>query len=303
VLIDGVDHTRSDPRDRNVGMVFQSYALYPTMSVAANLGFGLRARGMRAAEVRSRVQQAAQLLQLEPLLKRRPAELSGGQRQRVAIGRALVREARLLLLDEPLSNLDAALRATLRRELKLLHQRLGATMIHVTHDQVEAMTLATRLAVMRGGRIEQLGTPAEVYGRPASREVAAFIGSPGMNFIEGRFGTRGGALQFLAAGLELDLPAAVLDGSRPQDGEPVVLGVRPEHLRLGLPHAAVAHARARVSLVEPLGSHEIVWLDFKGRTLAALKHEARSCVIGEELDWHIDPVALSLFDPASGKRL
>src|SRR5437879_7921197 len=177
--------TQVDPAERNIGMVFQSYGLYRTRSVERNLSFGRRMRGMRRDEIEERVLRVARQLQLEALLQRKPAALSGGQRQRVAIGRALVRDARVYLLDEPLSNLDAGLRATLRRELKLLHQRLRATMIYVTHDQIEALTLATRIAVMQGGRIQQVGTPTEVYGQPANRFVAGFLGSPGMNFIEG----------------------------------------------------------------------------------------------------------------------
>src|SRR5258706_5421795 len=174
VLIDGVDRTWSDPAERNIGMVFQSYALYPTMTVHGNMSFGLRARGLAGAEVRARVQRVAELLQLGSLLGRKPAQLSGGQRQRVAIGRALVRDAGLFLLDEPLSNLDAGLRASLRRGLKLLHQRIGATMIYVTHDQIEALTLATPLALMQDGRIHPPRPPAEGYAPPANRNVAGF---------------------------------------------------------------------------------------------------------------------------------
>jgi multiple sugar transport system ATP-binding protein len=302
VLIDGIDRTHGDPGERNVGMVFQSYALYPTMSVEGNLSFGLRARGVAAAEVRERVLRVARLLQLETLLGRRPAQLSGGQRQRVAIGRALVREADLLLLDEPLSNLDAGLRATLRRELKLLHQRLGATMIHVTHDQVEALTLATRLAVMQGGRIQQLGTPDELYRRPVNRFVAGFIGSPGMNFIDGRFAGAGAALQFRAPGLDLDLPARVFSGARPIDGEPLVLGVRPEHLRLaGAPHGSGSN-QGKVVLVEPLGSHEVVWLELECATVAAMNHHGQRFRCGDLVSFGIDADGVSLFDATSGER-
>jgi multiple sugar transport system ATP-binding protein len=302
ILIDGVDRTWSDPKDRNIGMVFQSYALYPTMTVEGNMSFGLRARGLAGAEVRARVQRVAELLQLGPLLRRRPAQLSGGQRQRVAIGRALVRDAGLFLLDEPLSNLDAGLRATLRRELKLLHQRLGATMVHVTHDQVEALTLATRLAVMHGGCIQQLGPPAEVYARPANRYVAGFIGSPGMNFLDGTLAIRGGTLRFRAPGLALDLSAYRCSGPPPEEGESVVLGVRPEQLRLdGLPDGAPL-TPGTVSLVEPLGGHEVVWFDCAGVTLAAVSHAARAFRIGDAARFHVDPATVSLFSPGSGER-
>jgi multiple sugar transport system ATP-binding protein len=178
VHIGGRDVTWADPKDRGIGMVFQSYALYPTMNVERNMSFGLRVAGLPKAEIAKRVERASKMLQLDALLARKPAQLSGGQRQRVAIGRALVREAQVFLFDEPLSNLDAKLRTELRRELKALHRDLGATMVYVTHDQVEAMTLATRVAVMRGGRIQQIGTPGEVYARPANMFVAGFLGSP-----------------------------------------------------------------------------------------------------------------------------
>src|ERR1700761_1006731 len=203
VHIGGRDVTWADPKDRGIGMVFQSYALYPTMSVEKNMSFGLRVAGLPKAEIAKRVERASRMLQLDALLGRKPAQLSGGQRQRVAIGRALVREAQGFLFDEPLSNLDAKLRTELRRELKALHRELGATMVYVTHDQVEAMTLATRVAVMRGGRIQQIGTPGEVYARPANLFVAGFLGSPSMNFVDGQIG-----------------------------GQAVTLGVRPEHLAL-----------------------------------------------------------------------
>jgi multiple sugar transport system ATP-binding protein len=225
IAIGGQDMTWAEPAERGIGMVFQSYALYPTMTVERNLSFGLRVAGLPAAEVAQRVQRAAQMLQLEPLLQRKPSQLSGGQRQRVAIGRALVRDAGLYLFDEPLSNLDAQLRGDLRRELKLLHQRLGTTMVYVTHDQVEAMTLATRIVVMQGGQIQQVGAPAEVYERPANRFVAGFLGSPGMNFVEGRVQVSEGAACFAGEGLVLSLsgyqPATLL-----QHGTPAVLGLR-----------------------------------------------------------------------------
>jgi multiple sugar transport system ATP-binding protein len=302
ILIDGVDRTWSDPKDRNIGMVFQSYALYPTMTVEGNMSFGLRARGLAGAEVHARVQRVAELLQLGSLLRRRPAQLSGGQRQRVAIGRALVRDAGLFLLDEPLSNLDAGLRATLRRELKLLHQRLGATMVHVTHDQVEALTLATRLAVMHGGRIQQLGPPAEVYARPANRYVAGFIGSPGMNFLEGTLAIRGGTPHFHAPGLALDLSAYRYSGPPPEAGESVVLGVRPEQLRLDGSPDGVPLMPGTVSLVEPLGGHEVVWFDCAGVTLAAVNYAVRAFRLGDTARFHVDPAAVSLFSPDSGER-
>ena len=217
VLIDGVDVTTRGPADRGVAMVFQSYALYPHMTVADNMGFGLRMAGLPAAEVQARVARAAQSLQLEALLQRKPRELSGGQRQRVAIGRAIVREPQVFLFDEPLSNLDAALRTQMRAELAALHKRLRATIVYVTHDQVEAMTLGDRIAIFNGGRIEQVGAPLALYERPANRFVAGFLGSPQMNLLPAA----------LAAALGVDAPAATLE-----------LGVRPEHWQWAASHQA-----------------------------------------------------------------
>jgi len=298
IEIDGVDATWASPRDRNIGMVFQSYALYPTMSVAGNLSFGLRARGVPRAEVNERVQRAASLLQLESLLARKPAQLSGGQRQRVAIGRALVRDARVFLLDEPLSNLDANLRATLRRELKLLHQRLGATMIYVTHDQVEALTLATRIAVLHQGRIQQLGTPAEVYARPANRFVAGFMGSPPMNFLDGRLALSGGVPRFAANGFELELHDYDFGSAPPTDGEALVIGVRPEQLRIGTP----GPWSGVVTLTEPMGNHQVVWIDCAGASWSVLVGSDARLRIGERVPLGLASGAVCLFRADDGTR-
>src|SRR6201996_2903123 len=230
IEIGGEDMTWADPKDRRISLVFQSYALYPTMSVERNLSFALRINGTPKAEIERRVTRASEMLQLGPLLKRKPAQLSGGQRQRVAIGRAIVREADVFLFDEPLSNLDAKLRTELRRELKQLHQRLGATMIYVTHDQVEAMTLATRMAVMRGGVIQQFGTPAEVYARPDNLFVATFLGSPAMNLLHGRLERIEEGMRFRTAHLDLDVSRYPFV-AQPEYGKPCVLGVRPEDVR------------------------------------------------------------------------
>jgi len=276
-------------------MVFQSYALYPTMTVEKNMSFGLRIAGAPKAEVQRRVKKAAEMLQLEALLDRKPAQLSGGQRQRVAIGRALVREAGVYLFDEPLSNLDAKLRAELRRELKLLHQNLGSTMVYVTHDQAEAMTLATRIVVMQGGRIQQIGTPAEVYEKPANRFVAGFLGSPSMNFVDGRLeGELDVRRHFKAGTLALDLAP---DCVAPPGA--VTLAVRPEDIHL----AADGPLRASVTLVEPMGNHQVVWLDCGGHQLASIVHDPHPLALGQVVRFDIDVARVSLFDPASGKRL
>jgi multiple sugar transport system ATP-binding protein len=278
VHIGGRDVTWADPKDRAIGMVFQSYALYPTMNVERNMSFGLRVAGLPRREIAQRVERASKMLQLDALLSRKPAQLSGGQRQRVAIGRALVREAQVFLFDEPLSNLDAKLRTELRRELKALHRDLGATMIYVTHDQVEAMTLATRVAVMRGGRIQQIGTPGEVYARPANIFVAGFLGSPSMNFIEGMIVAEKGAA-----------PSAA------------VLGVRPEHIRL---HASGdAFPSAGVTLVETMGAHEVVWLDMQGHKLSAIAPSTGEFRIGAIVGVQMDLERASVFDPRTEERL
>ena len=293
ISIGGRDVTWADPKDRSIGMVFQSYALYPTMNVERNMSFGLRVAGTPKAEIERRVQRASKLLQLDALLTRKPAQLSGGQRQRVAIGRALVREAQVFLFDEPLSNLDAQLRTELRRELKQLHRELGATMIYVTHDQVEAMTLASRVAVMRGGRIQQIGTPAEVYAQPANMFVAGFLGSPSMNFIEGQLAGGG----FSAGALSLTLPATVA----PADERLAVLGVRPEHVALHAPQEA--GLQAQVTLVEPMGSHFVVWLDLHGHRIAADVTAAQEPALGATVGVTLDLARASLFDPGTQQRL
>jgi len=291
IEIGGRDMTDADPSERGIGMVFQSYALYPTMTVEDNMSFGLRIAGTPKAEIRRRVDRAAAMLQLDALLRRKPAQLSGGQRQRVAIGRALVREAQVFLFDEPLSNLDAKLRAELRRELKLLHQTLGSTMIYVTHDQVEAMTLASRIVVMQGGEIQQIGTPLEVYERPANRFVAGFLGAPAMAFVDGTLDAQG---RFSADGFSLE-PAVA---SRPVV-QPAVLGVRPEHVEIG----AGGDMTGEVTLVEPMGNHQVVWMTCGKATVASLVYDARCFVPGERVAFAIDAARVSLFDPASGNRL
>ena len=233
IWMSGRDVTHAEPKDRGIGMVFQSYALYPRMTVAQNMGFGLKISGVSKLEVARRVQQAAELLRLEKLLSRLPAELSGGQRQRVAIGRALVRHVDVFLFDEPLSNLDAQLRADLRLEIKRLHLALGNTMIYVTHDQVEAMTLADRIAVMKDGVVQQIGSPTEVYGRPINRFVASFLGSPSMSFLAGRLTSRKGRPAVGIGGVLVPLDSYCFGRSEAQSDMEVTFGIRPEHVRLG----------------------------------------------------------------------
>ncbi|MFP3567522.1 ABC transporter ATP-binding protein [Paraburkholderia sp. SIMBA_030] len=312
IEIAGEDMTWADPKDRRIALVFQSYALYPTMNVERNLSFALRINGTPKAEIERRVARASDMLQLGPLLKRKPAQLSGGQRQRVAIGRALVREADVFLFDEPLSNLDAKLRAELRRELKQLHQRLGATMIYVTHDQVEAMTLATRMAVMRGGVIQQFGTPAEVYARPDNLFVATFLGSPAMNLLNGRLERRDGSLYFCTPHWRLDV-SPYLFKSVPADQLPCVLGVRAEDVRPGDMRVGDVRAgagsnvsvseSAKVSLVEPMGNHRVIWLDYHGEQIASIDQTKTPVAVGDVSAFSVDCAHISLFDEAGGARL
>jgi multiple sugar transport system ATP-binding protein len=234
------------PAQRDIAMVFQSYALYPTMTVADNIGFALEMRKVPAEARKKRIQEVAVMLQIEHLLDRRPAQLSGGQRQRVAMGRALARDPQLFLFDEPLSNLDAKLRVEMRAEIKRLHQLSGITTVYVTHDQIEAMTLGSRIAVMKGGVLQQIGSPDEIYRRPQNMYVAGFIGSPTMNFIPGRVETRGEQGKFVFDGGSLDLPCPEVDA--------VTLGQRPEHIHL----SADAPWRGEVVLVEPTGADTYV---------------------------------------------
>jgi multiple sugar transport system ATP-binding protein len=298
IEIGGQDMTWADPKDRGIALVFQSYALYPTMNVERNLSFGLRINGTPKAEIARRVARASEMLQLEPLLKRRPAQLSGGQRQRVAIGRAIVREAEVFLFDEPLSNLDAKLRTELRRELKQLHKRLGATMIYVTHDQVEAMTLATRTAVMRGGVIQQIGTPAQVYAQPANLFVAAFLGSPGMNLLKGKLERSGDCVRFSTPYLDLDVSHYPFK-AEPAAGLPCVLGIRPEDVQLG----EESGHRASISLIEPMGNHRVIWLEYDGGQMSAIAQDKTPLAVDQATSFTLDREQISLFDEALGLRL
>jgi multiple sugar transport system ATP-binding protein len=296
IWIGGRNVTWEEPKDRGIAMVFQSYALYPRMSVRKNMSFGLQVAGMPRAEIDRRVNDAAAMLQISEMLNRRPAELSGGQRQRVAIGRALVRDAGVFLFDEPLSNLDAQLRAELRTEIKRLHARLGATMIFVTHDQIEALTLADRIAVMRDRRIQQLGTPHEVYMRPANRFVATFVGSPAMSFVPGRMVD--GPL-FEAEGFRLPLDQYEFDMA-PLPGVSAELVVRPEHVALapGSPGAI----DARVELVEPMGSDLLAWTRIGPHAVTVRLPAETPVASGDVLPLIFPPRRLNLFDQ-SGRRL
>ncbi|MBB3660556.1 multiple sugar transport system ATP-binding protein [Rhizobium sp. BK650] len=300
IWISGKNVSWEEPKDRGIGMVFQSYALYPRMSVRKNLSFGLRVAGLPKAEIEARVTRTAALLHLDKLLDRRPAELSGGQRQRVAIGRALVREVDVFLFDEPLSNLDAKLRNELRVEIKKLHQNLGNTMIYVTHDQVEALTLADRIAIMRDGVIQQLASPAEIYRRPANLFVAGFIGAPAMNFIEGRIEHGGGAPVFRSNGLAVDLSRYAFRTAAAEG--PVTLGFRPEHLLVDGPASGLPTISGVVSVVEPMGSDAVVWFDWGDQSLSLRLMGDTALEPGCTLAAGLD-VAKASFFGADGSRL
>jgi multiple sugar transport system ATP-binding protein len=285
------------PKDRNIAMVFQSYALYPTMNVARNIGFGLEMRGVPAAERRTNVQAAAVLLQIDHLLERKPAELSGGQRQRVAMGRAIVRNPDLFLFDEPLSNLDAKLRVEMRTEIKRLHDRLGTTVIYVTHDQVEAMTLGTQVAVMKSGVIQQLADPQSIYDRPANMFVAGFIGSPAMNFIEGTVDA--GDRPALIYGH--DRRSLALERPPAPHGTRVIAGVRPEHLTLG--GNQTARLTGRIEVLEPTGPDTMVVFRVGSSDVTARLPPRLGLQPGEQIDLAVDVGALNFFDPETGVRL
>jgi multiple sugar transport system ATP-binding protein len=295
------------PKDRDIAMVFQSYALYPHMTVAENLGFSLRLRGASRAAVEERVRTAAEVLGLGELLGRRPRELSGGQRQRVALGRALVRDPAVFLLDEPLSNLDARLRLAMRGEIARLHRRLGATMIYVTHDQVEAMTLGQRIVVLNGGEIQQIDAPMGVYERPANLFVAGFIGSPPMNLLRGRVVQVDGLkLDLGATRLALGEGGASVTGLASLIGTEVVVGVRPEDLRLGSATRAPAgepHLAARVELVEPVGNEAFVSARIGELELIVRTPPHTLPSAGAQVTLSFPPERMHLFDALTGRRV
>ncbi|MEY2952257.1 MAG: hypothetical protein RLZZ401_344 [Pseudomonadota bacterium] len=281
------------PAQRDIAMVFQSYALYPTMSVADNIGFALEMRKVPKPERQRRIAEVAAMLQIEHLLDRRPAQLSGGQRQRVAMGRALARQPQLFLFDEPLSNLDAKLRVEMRAEIKRLHQASGITSVYVTHDQIEAMTLGSRIAVMKGGVLQQLGTPDDIYRRPANTYVATFIGSPTMNLVAGSAGEAGGngVFNIKNAALPLSVPAS-------PSGE-IQLGLRPEHIRLD----DSAPWRGKVSLVEPTGADTYVVVETAAGNITVRTAPLTPVRAGDAVGLGVQADQVNWFDAESGERL
>ncbi|WP_243042047.1 ABC transporter ATP-binding protein [Dyella sedimenti] len=300
--IDGRVVNEVSPRDRDIAMVFQNYALYPHMTVAQNLAFGLRLRGKSRTEIDERIGKAARLLELEQRLDALPAALSGGQRQRVALGRALVREPKVFLLDEPLSNLDAKLRLSMRVEIARLHRQLGATMVYVTHDQVEAMTLGQRIVVLDGGRIQQIDTPMNLYDRPANLFVAGFLGSPAMNLLRGTLRHADGwRLQTASQALPLGPLGAKDAALRPWTDREVVLGVRPEDLR---PCAAAdAALDALLEVIEPIGNEVFLNLRHGDAPLVSRVAPGDLPEAGAPMHFTLVPERLHVFDPAGGARI
>jgi multiple sugar transport system ATP-binding protein len=294
--------TWEEPKDRGIGMVFQSYALYPQMTVEKNLSFGLQVAKVPQAEIDRRVARAAEILQIQPLLKRKPSALSGGQRQRVAIGRALVRDVDVFLFDEPLSNLDAKLRSELRVEIKRLHQSLKNTMIYVTHDQIEALTLADRIAIMKSGVIQQLDDPIAIYNRPKNLFVAGFIGSPSMNFLRGELVEKDGGTAFVTNGVSFSL--AGYQTSEPlAAGRPVILGIRPEHIRVDEQISGGEVHEAIVDIEEPMGADNLLWLKLADHTLSVRIGGHRRYSPGSKVRLGVDMSMASLFDAATENRI
>lgn len=309
VHIKGRNVTWEEPKDRGIGMVFQSYALYPQMSVKGNLSFGLKNARIAKREIEQRIKRTAEILQIESLLGRKPAALSGGQRQRVAIGRALIREVDVFLFDEPLSNLDAKLRSELRVEIKRLHQKLSNTMVYVTHDQIEALTLADRIAVMKGGVIQQLDKPLTIYNKPANLFVAGFIGSPAMNFLRGRLQQSDQGIEFSDG--EVSIPLHGYDASTAElmPELDVFLGLRPEHMAIAASApgraepGAVASLSAVVDLDEPMGADSLLWLKAGNQDFSVRVSSDQRYVAGDSVSLEINLAMASIFRADTGTRL
>ena len=296
IAIDGKVVNDTESKDRDIAMVFQSYALYPHMTVADNMAFSLKLRKADSKTIEERVAKAAKILNLDPYLKRYPRELSGGQRQRVAMGRAIVRDPKVFLFDEPLSNLDAKLRVAMRGEIKALHQRLKTTTVYVTHDQVEAMTMADRIVVMHDGRIEQIGTPLDLYDHPGNLFVAQFIGSPAMNIIEGTVRSVNGARH-------VEAPGAVLwplGNAAPSDGQAVSYGVRPEHLSVT---DAAKGVPAEIIVVEPTGAETELLVQAGTEQVILVTHGRPQVNPGDRIGLSVEPGAVHLFDQKTGLRI
>jgi multiple sugar transport system ATP-binding protein len=303
IRLDGADISGASPKDRDIAMVFQSYALYPTMTVQENIAFGLKMRKVPAAKIEEEVSRVAKLLQIEHLLGRKPSQLSGGQQQRVAMGRALARRPKIYLFDEPLSNLDAKLRVEMRTEIKLMHQRLKTTTVYVTHDQIEAMTLGDKVAVMKDGIVQQFGTPKDIYNNPANLFVASFIGSPPMNFIPLRLTRQAdGWRALLESGQDrCELPLNLADGQS-LEGREVILGIRPEQISVGT-EADLPSLRAEVQVIEPTGPDTMIFVSLNQTKVCCRLAPDAAPDPGESLTLQFEPDKVLLFDAQTGERL
>jgi len=305
VMIGGEVVNDVPPKDRDIAMVFQNYALYPHMTVFENMSFGLRLKRMANDEIRERVEKAARILDISELLRRKPRQLSGGQRQRVAMGRAIVREPRVFLFDEPLSNLDATLRVQMRAEIKRIHRHVRTTTVYVTHDQVEAMTLADRVVVMHDGRIEQVGAPNDLYNAPATRFVAGFIGSPAMNILPCRMERDGAGLRLAVGEVAFAVPADRADRYRPHAGRDLLFGIRPEHLTEPRPHAGgeAGPFTATIDVAEPMGMETLIYFRLAGAEVCGRVAPAAAAAAGTEMALAADLAHMHLIDPETNRVL
>jgi multiple sugar transport system ATP-binding protein len=297
IVIDGRLANDLTPRERNIAMVFQSYALYPHMTVAENMGFNLKLAGVSGEAIKTRVAEAARMLDIGGLLQRKPAQLSGGQRQRVAMGRAIVRDPSVFLFDEPLSNLDAKLRVQMRAEIKILHQKVRKTTVYVTHDQIEAMTLADNIVVLNGGKIEQQGRPMDLYNRPANRFVAGFIGSPAMNFLDATIvDTSSGKTVSLRSGQQFSVDPKI----NVRSGQDVIVGLRPEHLGAGKGTEVLS---GKVQLIEPAGAQTLLLIDVGGQTVTAVVDSEAVPGTLTSFEARFDRNRVHLFDAKTEQRI
>ena len=302
IMIGNREVTEEPPKDRDIAMVFQNYALYPHMSVFENMAFGLKLRKTPRSDIERRVKAAAEILGLQPYLQRKPRELSGGQRQRVALGRAIVREPAAFLMDEPLSNLDARLRDQTRVELKGLHQRIGTTTLYVTHDQTEAMTLGTRIVVMRDGKVQQVDSPEAIYRNPANQFVATFVGTPAMNLLSGTVADVNGIRMVKIGGQTVPVTGPLGDALERLTGKSVTVGVRPEDITVRPPEDG-PHLTASVRVVEPMGHEKLLYCDLEGTQVTVREDNAWPGRAGDQVALRLDPDTLHLFDPETEDRV
>ena len=305
VFIDDYNVSKVEPKDRNIAMVFQSYALYPSMNVAENMVFGLKQAKTSKEKIQQQLEKVSKFLQVDALLKRKPSQLSGGQRQRVAIGRALVREPRIFLFDEPLSNLDAKLRVEMRREIKKLHQQLKTTVVYVTHDQTEAMSLGTKIAIMNHGVIQQNDTPENIYNKPSNTFVADFIGSPSMNLIKGKLKENANNISFSADGTNIDIPISSykFENTSQLNGKEVFFGIRPEHIHFKSSNEYDFEVNLKADLSEYIGHEQIITFNYSNQELLAKFPSTIKIELNKETKLYFDLTQVSLFDTNSKERI